>query len=246
MHPVFIKIGNFVIYWYGVMVAVGVFLSSLFFQRLMLKIGYKPEDISKLIFWTVLFGILGGRVLHILVHFPYYYRHPLDIIRIRNGGLAVEGAIIFSLIFVLIYSKLKKINIPEVLDCMALSTPIGQAIGRIGCFLNGCCYGKATDFIFAVKFPHLEEKVHPTQLYYTFSYILLFILLYFLYRKRLKKGITFSAYLIGFSLIRYGVDFLRGDLIQTSFILYPTQFIAILIFTIGSICLSSIIMKNKT
>lgn len=246
MHPVCLKIGNFIIYWYGVFVTMGVFISVWLFQKDAIKEGYSEKVISEIFFGTVLSGIIGARFLHILVNIHYYVLHPLEIIKIRNGGLAVEGAIIFSLVFLVLYSKIKKISTFKVLDEVAIFVPLGQAIGRIGCFLNGCCYGKETNFFLGIKFPFLEKKVHPTQLYYSFSYILLFFLLYKL-SKKLKKGegFIFSIYLIAFAIIRYFIDFLRGDLKKTIWELYPTQIIAILIFLFtGIFIILKILMKG--
>ncbi|MCM8772953.1 MAG: prolipoprotein diacylglyceryl transferase [Candidatus Omnitrophica bacterium] len=236
MHPIFFKIGNFVIYWYGVFVALGVFISAYFFQKDCLKEGYNEKLISEVIFGIILTGIVGARLLHILVNIRYYILYPFEIIKIRNGGLAIEGAVIFSLFFILLYTKTKQISTLKLLDIISIYVPLGQSIGRIGCFLNGCCYGKKTDFFLGIKFPFTEIKVHPTQLYYSFFNCLLFIFLYKL-SKKLKKGsgFIFSIYLIGFSFIRYFIDFLRGDLKKTSLNLYPTQTIAILIFFFTSI-----------
>ncbi|MCM8767637.1 MAG: prolipoprotein diacylglyceryl transferase [Candidatus Omnitrophica bacterium] len=246
MCPVFIKIGSFVIYWYGVLVAIGVFVSVAIFQKESLKEGYNEKLISQIVFWTILTGIIGARFLHIFVNFYYYILHPLEILKLRNGGLAVEGAILFSLIFLILFSKIKNISTIKLLDTISISVPIGQAIGRIGCFLNGCCYGKETNFFFGVKFPFLERKVHPTELYYSFLYIILFFLLKKLSQKFKKgEGFIFSSYLIGFSLIRYFVDFLRGDLNKTSLGLYPTQIIAIIIFIIGGVYLVLKILKTN-
>ena len=244
MHPEFLRIGSFVIYWYGVFVAAGVLAGGLIFQRLSYKQGYPPQFISNLLFWIVIWGLVGGRLLHIAVHIPYYYRHPFDIIRIRNGGLAVEGAVIAVLIFLTIYSRIKKFNLRGMLDIIALSTPLGQAIGRIGCFLNGCCYGKPTDIFLGVRFPFSPEKRHPTELYYSVLYILLFFFLKALYKRRLKPGIVFSCYILGFSLIRYLVDMLRGDLTPTVIGIYPTQVIAIALFIVGVGWLVSIIFER--
>lgn len=234
MHPVFLKIGNFVIYWYGVFVALGVFLSVYFFQKEAIKEGFEEKILSQIIFWTILSGIIGARLLHVFVNLPHYFLHPFEIFKIRNGGLASEGAIIFSLIFLIIYTKIRNIQTFKLLDIISIYVPLGQAVGRIGCFLNGCCYGKEADFFLGVKFPFLEKKVHPTQLYYSFSYFVLFLILKKI-SKRIKKGdgYIFSLYLIGFSFIRYFVDFLRGDLRKTLFDLYATQIIAVLIFLIG-------------
>lgn len=235
MHPEFIKIGNFVIYWYGVMVATGIFIGSFLFQKFAINEGYSEKITSRMIFWMVFWAIIGARSLHILVHIPYYYRHPFEIIKIRNGGLAVEGGIVSGLFFIIIFCKINRLKIIKTLDLLSVFVPLGQAIGRIGCFLNGCCYGKKTNFIFGVKFPHLPYKVHPTQLYYSFSYLILFYFLFLLYKKKVKEGIIFSTYLISFALIRYLIDFLRGDLKNTFLSLYPTQIIAIPIFFLGGV-----------
>lgn len=245
MHPEFLKIGGFVIYWYGVFVATGVLIGSIIFQKVSYKKGYSHQLISSIILWVVIWGLIGGRLLHIAVHFPYYYRHPFDLIKIRNGGLAVEGAVIAVLIFVTIYSKIKKFNLREMLDMLALSAPLGQAIGRIGCFLNGCCYGKTTEFFTGIQFPFSAEKIHPTQLYYSIMYVLLFFFIKLLYDRKLKPGIVFSSYLLGFSLIRYLVDMLRGDLTLTFTGLYPTQLIAIFLFIAGVLWLLSIIFERR-
>ncbi|MCM8777861.1 MAG: prolipoprotein diacylglyceryl transferase [Candidatus Omnitrophica bacterium] len=245
MHPEFLKIGSFVIYWYGVFVAAGVLVGGFIFQKTSYRQGYSPQFISNLLFFVVIWGLLGGRALHILVHLSYYYRNPFDIIRIRNGGLAVEGAVITVLIFLNIYSRIKKFNTREMLDIIALSTPLGQAIGRLGCFLNGCCYGRPTGIFSGVKFPFSAEKVHPTQLYYSALYILLFFFLKSLYKRRLKPGIVFSSYILGFSLIRYLVDMLRGDLSPTFTGLYPTQVVAIVLFIIGVTSLLRIFFERR-
>ncbi|MFN4226927.1 MAG: prolipoprotein diacylglyceryl transferase [Candidatus Ratteibacteria bacterium] len=246
MHPIFIKIGGFIIYWYGILVAIGVFVSVSIFQKEAIKEGYDEKVISQLVFWTIFTGIIGARILHIFVNIYYYVVNPLEIFKLRNGGLAVEGAILFSLIFLILFSKFKKISTVKLLDTVAIAVPIGQAIGRIGCFLNGCCYGKETNFFLAVKFPFLEKKVHPTELYYSFLYIMLFFLLKKLSQKFKKgTGFIFASYLISFSLIRYFVDFLRGDLKKTILGLYPTQIIAILIFIIGGMYIISKIIKNQ-
>lgn len=246
MHPVFLKIGNFVIYWYGVFVAIGVFLSIFLFQKECKKENLKDEIVNSIIFWTVLTGIIGGRILHVLVNLTYYSLNPLDILKIRNGGMAVEGAILFSLIFIIIYTKFKNISTIKILDKMAVFVPLGHSIGRIGCFLNGCCYGRETNFFLSVKFPFLEKRVHPTQLYYSFLYFVLFLILFKLSKKlRDFKGIIFSVYMISFGIIRYFVDFLRGDLKKTYLGLYSTQIIAVFIFLIGCFSLYNALFKRS-
>jgi len=245
MHPVFIKIGSFAIYSYGAIIALGVFISSALFQKFALQEGYTRKEISETIFWVVVWGILGGRILHIFAHFAYYYRYPLDIIKIRNGGLAIQGAIISSFVFLVIYSKTKRMRLFKTIDLFALVAPIGQAIGRIGCFLNGCCYGKPTDFFTGIKFPLLEQKVHPTQLYYAFCYFLLFFILLKFYKKKSQDGEILGLYLLSFGIMRYLIDFLRGDMFLTSFELTSTQLFGILFFFLGGTWFSFLLLKQK-
>jgi len=217
------------------MVAAGVLAGSLIFQRLARQNSYPSELASQIILWSVLWGIAGGRLLHVAVQFPYYYRNPFEIISIRNGGLAAEGAVLSALAFIILYSKIKQFNLRKTLDMIAVPVPLAQAMGRLGCFLNGCCWGKPSNVPWAVKFPYLPARVHPTQLYYAASHILLFILLLTLYKKKLKDGMVFSAYIMCFALIRYTIDNFRGDLLISRYGLYPTQVIALLMFVIGII-----------
>lgn len=245
MYPEFLKIGNFVIYWYGVLIAAGVFLASWMFQKNAYRSGYSPELVSKLVFWIIVWGIAGGRFLHVLAQLPYYYRHPLQILSIRNGGLAVEGAVIAALVFIAVYSKIRKFNLLEVLDLLAVTVPLGQALGRIGCFLNGCCSGRPTEIFTGVSFPPFySERVHPTQLYYSALSVLLFLFLNAVSKRKLKPGIVFCLYLMGFALIRYIVDIFRGDLHSTFLGLYLTQVIAIFIFTAASVWMFNILRKK--
>jgi len=246
MHPICFKLGSFTIYWYGIFIAAGVFFGGLVLQKNACKQGYSQETVTRLIFWTIIWGILGGRILHVIVQFPYYYRHPLEILSIRNGGLAVEGAVIVALIFLTVYSKIKRFNLLGMLDIVSLSVTLGQSIGRLGCFLNGCCYGKPTEFFLGlgVKFPHLAEKVHPTQLYYSTAYIVLFFILKRMYKKHLQPGTVFVTYILAFALIRYIIDMLRGDLFPTGLGLYSTQIIGIVLFITGTVWFLFILGKQ--
>ena len=131
------------------------------------------------------------------------------------------------------------------LDMIAICAPVGQAIGRIGCFLNGCCYGSETQGWWGVKFSCLENPVHPTELYLSAGDLLVFFILYLFYREKHQEGEITGWYLIFFGSLRYGIDFLRGDLIPNSIGLYPTQIFAAAVFLIGAFWIFSITFRKK-
>ncbi|MFA5646564.1 MAG: prolipoprotein diacylglyceryl transferase [Candidatus Ratteibacteria bacterium] len=234
MCPVFLKIGNFIIYWYGVMVAVGVLVSSLFFQFIARKKGYSDDFTSKLIFLLLLAGFLGARLVHVAVNFQYYFRHPLEVFLFRNGGLAVQGGILVGFFSLWIFLRLKKANIREIFDLVALALPIGQVFGRVGCFLNGCCHGRKTDAWYGVQFPFLPHTVHPLQLYYALGDCIIFLFLLLFFHEDHYDGEIAGWYLIFFGALRYSLDFLRGDLVGNGIGLYSTQLFANFLFFIGA------------
>ncbi len=239
MHPECIRIGNFVIYWYGIFIAAAVLVCSLLFQRRAVAAGFSRETASEVVFWSVIVGILGGRIGHVLSHLPYYARHLVEIVQIRNGGLSVQGAIVAVLLFLSAYTAARRLPLLLLLDEIALVTPLGQAIGRIGCFLNGCCYGRVSDAPWAISLPALGtgHRVHPTELYYSGLDLVLFVFLLILSKMKTRDGELFGFYLLLFGLLRYGLDGLRGDLLPTKFGITMTQVLGVATFAFGALFL---------
>jgi len=264
MHPILFKIGNFSIYSYGAVIAFSIFLvSSLIIQEAK-KEGFDEDEFFNLIFLVVIIGLLGARLLHILVHFAYYYSHPIEIIAVRHGGLAIQGGIISGLLAAIFFLRQRKLPTLKTLDIFALYLPLAQAIGRIGCFLNGCCYGKEMQFLGGVRFPFDNISRYPTQLYYSISNFSIFLILFFLWKKvyslpsrqnsggQAREGKTREGgdimlfYFMFYSISRYSIDFLRGNLEPVFFSLYPTQVISIFVFLIaGGLVILRIIRRNK-
>jgi phosphatidylglycerol:prolipoprotein diacylglycerol transferase len=246
MHPVFLKIGNFVIYWYGVMVAAGALVGSFIFQSLARKRSYSESEINRIIFVTLASGIIGARIVHVFANYHYYSRHILEIIMLRNGGLAIQGGILFGLAALIVLLKTMKLNVAGTLDMVALSVPVGQAIGRIGCFLNGCCYGKQSNCFIGVTFPGVERRVHPTELYYMAGDLLIFWFLLLFYHDKHQDGEIAAWYLIFFGSLRYWLDHFRGDLIPSEIGLYSTQIFGIICFLAGALWIFRISFRQKT
>jgi len=262
MHPILFKIGNFSIYSYGVVIACSIFVVSSLILRQGKKEGFSEEEFFNLIFLVVIIGLLGARLLHIMVHLAYYLRHPIEIIAIRHGGLAIQGGVIFGLLAAILFLRRRKLPILKTLDIFALYFPLAQAIGRIGCFLNGCCYGKEINFFLSVRFPFDNASRHPTQLYYSVSNFSIFLILFFLYRQRknlsstsensadlqswIKDGDIMLFYFMFYAVSRYSLDFLRDNLEPVFFSLYPTQVISFFTFLIaGGLLILRIIRRNN-
>lgn len=120
---------------------------------------------------------------------------------------------------------------------------LAQALGRIGCFFNGCCYGKPTSSILGVQFPQIPALVYPTQLFYSFSWLIVFIILNIMYEKRRFNGQVFCLYIIFYGSIRFLIDFLRGDLMPVCGVLRLTQMIS-LFFVFAGLLAYFILVKN--
>ena len=263
MHPILFKIGNFAVYSYGVVIAFSIFLASFLILRRGGKEGLNEETLLNVIFLVVVSGLFGARLLHILVHFSYYFRYPLEVIAIRHGGMAVQGGVIFGLLAAIFFlrrassatpgkkgvarlvSRRTKLSTLRVLELFALYFPLAQAIGRLGCFLNGCCYGKETNSFLSVRFPFDNVLHHPTQIYYCLSNFCIFLILFFLWKKKRKNGTILLIYFMLYSISRYGIDFLRGDLEPLFLSLYPTQVISFFVFLIAGALFTSSTSRVK-
>jgi len=209
MHPIICKIGPFTIYSYGLMLALA-FIACVSLARQEAKQQkLNPDLVSDLVFWGLVAGIIGARLLYILLNLQYYLDNPAEIIMLQHGGLIWYGGLIAGFITAVIYLKVKRLPILTTLDLIAPYLALGQAIGRIGCFLNGCCYGKPVSW--GVYFPDLGKRLHPTQLYSFVNLLIIFLLLRFIQRKNKVAGATISLYFLLAALERFVVEFFRGD-----------------------------------
>lgn len=151
------------IYSYGFMLAVAVILCTFLLSRDARREGIETDVITDLVFWIVIGGIIGARFFYILLNYSFFVDHPFEVIMIQKGGLAWQGGLIFGALTAVSFIRRKKLFLPAVLDLVAPYLALGQSIGRVGCFLNGCCFGK--EFAQGVYFPVHAARLHPTQLY---------------------------------------------------------------------------------
>jgi len=220
MHPVLFKILGVRIYSYGVLFALGVsvVLMCIYFHAK--KKGLPAKELLDVCFYIILWGIIGARLLYVVENISFFKREPLEIFMITHGGLSFFGGLIGGTIAGIISSKRRKLDLLELVDLFFLYLPLGHAIGRIGCFLNGCCYGKPTALPWGVRFPPYSyaaekfgilHKVHPVQLYNSGMNLIIFSVLYVLYKRRKFKVEILSTYFILYGTGRFLMEYLRGD-----------------------------------
>lgn len=186
-------------------------LAVLYAEKEGRKEGFSPEFIQNMGIWGIFSGLCGARLLYVLCNIEYYKIHPLRIFYIHEGGLIFFGGFLAGVIILLFLLKRKKVSFWKFADISAPSLSLGEGVARIGCFLAGCCYGRSTDSIFGVKFPHLLQKVHPLQLYISAESFALFIILFFLKRYKKMEGQMFLTYIFLHCFARFFLDFLRDE-----------------------------------
>jgi phosphatidylglycerol:prolipoprotein diacylglycerol transferase len=239
MYPELLKIGNFTIYTYGVLVALGFFIGIQYVVKYS-KNFIDKQQIYDFLFYVIIFGIIGARLFYVLINLQYYISNPLEIVQVWNGGLVYYGGFAVVLVFSYFYCKRKKINLLKFADIFAPALALGHSFGRIGCFFSGCCYGKNTDCFLAIA------HRHPTQLYESLGNIIIFFILHKSLKKEHNNGNIFILYMILYSTLRFFVEFLRGDNRgEFLFGLSPAQNISIIIFTIALILLFICKKKNE-
>jgi phosphatidylglycerol:prolipoprotein diacylglycerol transferase len=217
MYPILFKIGPLTIHTYGVILAIA-FLTGISLAVRQAKVeGEDPEKIFDLCFYIVLAAILGSRLLFVLINYRFYLENPLNILKLWKGGLVFYGGLLGALAVGSWYIKRHQLPLWKLADILAPSIAVGQAIGRLGCFAAGCCYGKETDVAWAVTFadPYCLAPTgisrHPTQLYSSGTALLIFFLLLIVYRFHRFRGQVFWSYVALYSVGRFILEYFRTD-----------------------------------
>ncbi len=209
MHPIVCHIGPITIFSYGLMVALAFLVGTTMAKFLAKKRGLDPEFIYNICFIGLLTGILGARLYYVIEHFDLFRDNLLEIIMLQHGGLSWFGGLTVGFISALVYAKHKKQALAPILDCLAPAIVLGHAIGRVGCFLNGCCFGKESSY--GLFFPGHAKPLIPTQLYSAGMLLIICAVLLYLQSKPHRPGRIFCAYLILYSFQRFMIEFWRGD-----------------------------------
>jgi len=217
VHPVAFVFGPFTVTWYGILTALA-FLAGLWTaSRRGLRSGIAPERIVDLGPWLIVGTIIGARALYVVSYWREEFAgHAFaDVFKVWRGGLVFYGGFIGASLTFLLYARLRKLPLWRTADVLAPSIALGAAIGRVGCLMNGCCYGRACGLPWAIHFPPghrtYPQGVHPTQAYDALLDLWLYGLLTWLYRHKRFDGQVFASFLVGYAITRSVVECFRGD-----------------------------------
>jgi len=232
------------IHTYGFFVAMGFLIGIYLATRQARKEGLSSQKIVDLGFYILLASIIGSRLFYIVVNPSHYLNNPLDILKIWEGGLVFYGGVLLGIPTFIWYVKRNNMGLWRTADMFAPSIAIGHAFGRIGCFSAGCCYGKIAESLpWSVIFSNpeclapLNVPLHPTQLYEAGGETVNFLILITLRKYKSFNGQLISAYILIYSLIRFTIEFFRGD-VNRGFIienLSVAQGISVLMFLVAAI-----------
>lgn len=224
MHPILFKIGSFEMASYGLMTALAYGAASWYLLRRLAYIKMDKDTFWNFIFIAFVSALVGAKLLYLIVSWPEmsgsFSQKLLNAAKDFRYGFVFFGGAVTAVGVLLYYLKRKKLPVLKTADFFVVALPLGHAIGRIGCFLAGCCAGKPTSLPWGVTFtdPHslvareyLGVPLHPTQLYETAANLILFFALQYYYKKPHKNGAVLAAYIIGYCLIRFVIEFFRGD-----------------------------------
>ena len=224
MHPILLKLGRFEIHAYGVMLAIAFLMGIYWSMHRAQKRGIDRNEIVDLSVIIILCAIVGSRLMYVVTHLDEFRGRWLDTVNpfqssgeIGIAGLTMLGGVILALAAILVYCGLKKIPVLKLFDVLAPAFGLGIFLGRIGCFLNGCCFGKPCDLPWGVVFPLISPagsampglRLHPTQLYSSFYGLIILVVILALDRKPRFDGFLVSVFFVLYGVFRFAVDFVR-------------------------------------
>jgi len=246
VHPIALQFGAFTITWYGVMVASGFLAGFWAAARRAPRAGMTGETILDFAPWLIIGAIVGGRTLYVVT----YWREQFaggpwwEIFMVHHGGLVFYGGLIGASLACILRVRLGKLSLWRVADVFAPSIALGYVFGRIGCLLNGCCFGHACALPWAVTYPvghathpvgEAAVAVHPVQVYDSLMNLGLFLALEWFFRRCKFDGQVFALYLVGFAVTRSIAEMFRGDYTDSHLHggLTPGHLVSIGIFVTG-------------
>ncbi|HTL71335.1 MAG TPA: prolipoprotein diacylglyceryl transferase [Candidatus Eisenbacteria bacterium] len=232
MHPILFHIGSFTVYTYGFFAAVAMLAAFFAAGRRAGRLGLPASMVYDLVLLLFVSGVAGARLFFVLQHLDDYREHPAEVLLLREGGLVWYGGFILAACAGLCYAHRRRWPVLRLCDFFAPILAVAHAFGRLGCFFNGCCFGRVTGSSLGVLFPGETFRRLPVQIYEAALLVALAYFLDFVASRRPREGSVFIAYLLGYSTLRFGLEYLRGD--QTVYAgLTPPQWTSVALFAGG-------------
>lgn len=215
MYPILFEWGPVRIFTYGFFLALGFVTAILLAGREAKRLGLPPGRFYDLCFYIILAALVGSRLLYVLTELPYFLDHPLQVFVLWKGGLFFHGGLVLALAVAFFYMRHHNLPWRVTFDSLAVGMPLGQGLGRVGCFMAGCCYGKPSDWPWAVTFTHpetlcpIKEALHPSQLYEALLLVLVFGVIYRFRTRKRFDGQLMLTYFVLAGTARFVVEFFR-------------------------------------
>jgi phosphatidylglycerol:prolipoprotein diacylglycerol transferase len=210
MKPILLQIHGFAIHSYGLMLAIAFMIGISGARKALRDQGGNPDSIVDLGIWILIGAIVGARLAYVATEYRYFMTNPLEILKINSGGLAFHGGLLGGFLAGIWYAKSHRLETWKIADIVTPFVALGYAIVRIGCLLNGCCYGLPTSVPWALRCAANDTVLrHPTQIYSMLGSLILFFILRSLRHHRQFPGFLFFLYLVLYSVLRFGVEYFR-------------------------------------
>ncbi|MEF9991668.1 MAG: prolipoprotein diacylglyceryl transferase [Romboutsia sp.] len=195
--------------WYGILMATSMILGTMIALKEAKRVGIEEDDILNLAIVAIPIGLLGARLYYVLFNWGFYSQNPSQVLNFRGGGMAIHGALIAGILTGFVYTKIKNINFFKMADVVIVGMPLAQSIGRWGNYINQEAYGGPTNLPWGIMVDGV--KVHPTFLYESIWNLGVFILLWFMRKKKKYEGQVIVYYVTLYSLGRFFIEGLRTD-----------------------------------
>lgn len=210
MYPEILRIGSLTVHSYGLMIALAILVAAIAIYREAPREKINPDHVLEAVIVAAIFGLLGSRILYIALNWGYYSTKPLTAILTQFEGLTFYGAMFGGVIALFIWSRWRQFGFLKMADLLAPYLALGYAFGRVGCFLNGCCYGKEATVPWAMPINMADTVLrHPVQLYAAFGGLIIFMLLKLLRPHRPFVGFLVLALFALYGILRFVVEFFR-------------------------------------
>jgi phosphatidylglycerol:prolipoprotein diacylglycerol transferase len=255
MHPLLFEVGAFPVYTYGVLLACA-YLGGLWFAvRRARARGLNPDRVMDLGIWIIASALVGAKLLLLVVDFDYYWQHPGDLLNVVRSAGVFYGGLIVAVLVAIWYMRRVKLPLWTTADAFAPGIALGHVVGRLGCFMAGCCWGKPTDVAWGITFTNplaaanvgtpLGVALHPTQLYEAAAELIILIALLATERRgRNFAGRTFWIYMLAYAVSRFIIEIYRGDPRGSIGVLSTSQLISVILVPVSIFMLVRLARSN--